>query len=136
LGCPGRERAPLGEKQKAEKELLGVILTDNSQQILSNHFEEIDDICDVYEEALNGVETGDRFTLPGTVVNIRQVKAKSSGQSMGIITIEYEGDTLEFATSPQSWRSHKFLWKERACGIFEVKKSDRGYNFESGSKLS
>jgi DNA polymerase-3 subunit alpha len=132
----GENERSLADKQKAEKELLGVILTDDSQQILSNHFEEIDGICDVYEEALNGVETGDRFTLPGTVVNIRQVKAKSSGQSMGIITIEYEGDTLEFATSPRSWRSHKFLWKERACGIFEVKKSDRGYNFESGSKLS
>jgi DNA polymerase-3 subunit alpha len=131
----GENERSLSEKQKAEKEYLGVILTDNSGQILANHQDEINEICDSYQTALNGVETGDKFNLPGAVVDIREVKSKASGKAMGIITIEYDGDTLEFATSPQSWRSHKFLWKERACGIFEVKKSDRGYNFESGSKL-
>jgi DNA polymerase-3 subunit alpha len=132
----GENERSLSEKQKAEKEYLGVILTDDSGQVLANHQDEIEEVCDSYHEALNGVESGDKFKLPGVVVDIRDVKSRASGKAMGIITIEYEGDTLEFATSPQSWKSHKFLWKERACGIFEVKKSDRGYNFESGSKIS
>lgn len=132
----GENDRSLSERQQAEKEFLGVILTDDSGQVLANHQDEIEEICDTYAEANNGAEPGDKFTLPGVVVDIRPVKSRASGKAMGIITIEYEGDTLEFATSPQSWKSHRFLWKDRACGIFEVKKSERGYNFESGSKLS
>lgn len=130
----GENDRSLPEKQRQEKELLGVILTDESAQILDNHREEFIDACDLYADALEG-EQG-KYQLPGVVVDIRQVKSRAKQQAMGIITIEYEGDTLEFATSPQSWKTHRFLWKERACGVFEVKKTERGYLFESGSKLS
>lgn len=130
----GENPRSLTEKQAAEKEFLGVILTDNSHQILANNQEAIVE-CDSYLEAEAG-EVGEQFTLPGVIVGIRNVKAKANGKAMGIIAIEYGGDTIEFATSPQSWKSHRFLWKDRACGIFTIKKSARGYNFELGSKLT
>ena len=131
----GENERSLTEKQKAEAEYIGVILTDDSPRILANNHDTIEEVCDSYTDAESG-EVGETFTLPGTVIGIRNVKAKSSGKAMGIIAIEYQGDTLEFATSPVTWKSHRFLWKDRACGIFEIKKSARGYNFESGSKLS
>ena len=131
----GENERSLTEKQKAEAEYIGVILTDDSPRILANNHDIIEEVCDSYTDAESG-EVGETFTLPGTVIGIRNVKAKSSGKAMGIIAIEYQGDTLEFATSPVTWKSHRFLWKDRACGIFEIKKSARGYNFESGSKLS
>jgi DNA polymerase III alpha subunit len=129
----GERDISLPEKQKMEKEFLGVILTDESSKVFEAHFEEISDTCDFYVDAEEG-EQGN-YTLPGVVVDIRPVKSRAKGQPMGIITIEYQGDTLEFATSPQSWKSHRFLWKERACGVFGIKKTERGYLFESGSKL-
>jgi DNA polymerase III subunit alpha len=129
----GERSVSLSEKQKMEKELLGVILTDESPQILANN-EDIIDECDDYVDAEEG-EPG-KYNLPGVVVNIRPVKSRASQKAMGIITIEYKGDTLEFATSPQSWKSHRFLWRDRVCGLFEIKKTERGYLFESGSKLT
>lgn len=131
----GENERSLADKQKAEAEYIGVILTDDSPRILANNHDTIEDVCDTYVDAESG-EVGETFTLPGTVIGIRNVKAKSSGKAMGIIAIEYQGDTIEFATSPVTWKSHRFLWKDRACGIFSIKKSARGYNFESGSKLS
>lgn len=128
----GQREVSLSEKQKMEKELLGVILTDESPQILANNEDYIVE-CDDYVDVIDG-EQG-KYTIPGVVIDIRQVKSRASQKPMGIITIEYKGDTLEFATSPQSWKSHRFLWRDRACGIFEVKKTGRGYLFESGSKL-
>ena len=130
----GENERSLTEKQNAEKEFLGVILTDESGQIIDNHRDEIEEICDDYADAEQG-EQG-IYHLPGVVVDIRKVKSRAQKKDMGIITIEFEGDTLEFATSPQSWKSHRFLWKDRACGIFAIKKTERGYLFESGSKLS
>lgn len=129
----GENERSLAEKQAREKELLGVILTDESPQILANNQELIDE-CDDYVDALKG-EPGRTYMLPGVVINIRPVKSRTSQRPMGIIQIEYKGDTLEFATSPPSWKSHRFLWRDRACGIFFLKKTERGYLFESGSKL-
>jgi DNA polymerase III alpha subunit len=130
----GARDIALSEKQKMEKELLGVILTDNSAQILASNQDTIEEL-DYYQDAL-AAETGEKYTLPGVVVHIKETKSKAAQKAMGIITIEYNGDTLEFATSPQSWKSHRFLWKERSVGAFTVKKSERGYNFEEGTKLT
>lgn len=130
----GENERSLAEKQKMEKELIGVILTDNSAETLANNYEVIQE-CDDYVEAEEG-EVGEQFTLPGVIIGIRNVTAKSNGRAMGIIAIEYQGDTIEFATSPQSWKSHRFLWKDRTCGVFTIKKSARGFNFENGSKLT
>jgi DNA polymerase-3 subunit alpha len=121
------------DKQKMEKELIGVILTDDSPQILANHHDELEE-CDDYVEAEDG-EQG-LYTLPGVIINIRETKSRASQQKMGIITIEYKGDTLEFATSPKSWKSHRFMWRDRACGVFTIKKTERGYLFENGSTLT
>jgi DNA polymerase-3 subunit alpha len=129
----GYRDVSLAEKQKMEKEFLGVILTDESPQILASYHDEIME-CDEYVDAEDGEEG--KYTLPGVIIDIRETKSRASQQKMGIITIEYGGDTLDFVTSPKSWKSHRFLWRDRACGLFEIKKTERGYLFENGSKLA
>ncbi len=130
----GERDVTMQVKQQFEKELLNVILTDDSYEILASNAETLDE-CNTYQEVYDG-EAGERFTVPGVVVNIKQVKSRASKQSMGIITIEYQGDTLEFATSPLSWKSHRFLWKDRVCAILTLTKTERGVVFEDGIKLT
>lgn len=132
----GERNVALSIKQKFEKDLLGCIISDNSHQILMNNEEEIAG-CDAYWEVDESIWDGEklRFTVPGVITHIKDVKSKKTQQPMGIITIEYEGDTIEFATSPQSWKTHRFLWKERATGIFTLNRTERGVTFEDGYLL-
>jgi DNA polymerase III alpha subunit len=83
-----------------------------------------------------------KFRLPGVVTHIKETKVKATGKRMGIVTIEFDGESIEFAVFPNAWKSYKFLFKERTPGIFVIrhslnKKTQKpGYNFEEGWKLS
>lgn len=129
------------QKQAYEKELLGVIISDDSPQILMNNYDKIAD-CDTYDEALAPWDGEERIhTLCGTITSLRETFTKKEGKAMGIVTIEYEGDELEFAVFPAQWKAYKFLWKERTPGIFTIrynlnKQDEPGYNFKEGEKLS
>lgn len=124
----------LPDAQKAEKELLGIILSDNSEQTFSNNMDLVDE-CDDFESFVAN-SSGSTARLPGVVVNIRPTKTRADGKDMGIVKIEYGEDTVEFAVFPQQWAKYRFLWRERTPGIFVLKKNERGINFESGMKLS
>jgi DNA polymerase-3 subunit alpha len=131
---------PMHEMQARELEMLSVILTDNTKQVFMNNVDAIDE-CDTYEEAKMPYDEDRKFKLPGVISNIRETKTKAAGKKMGIVTIEYEGDSLEFAVFPDAWRGSKFLWKERTPGIFIIKHSlsksgQAGYHFDNGWKLS
>jgi DNA polymerase III subunit alpha len=125
----------LQQRQQAEKDLLGVILTDNSEQVFKNNHDLLLE-CDSYEEVDLEYEEDMRYTIPGVIVDIRETKTRAKGDSMGIVQVEYEGDQVEFAVFPQQWKSYKFLFKERTPGIFTLRKTQRGLNFEEGRKLT
>jgi DNA polymerase-3 subunit alpha len=133
---------PMREMQEREKKTLSVILSDNTAEAFANAEEEIA-ACDLYAEAREPYPGHDvRFRLPGVVTHIKETKVKATGKKMGIVTIEYGGDTLEFAVFPDAWRSSKFLWVERTPGIFKIKHSmskktgRTGYHFEEGTRLT
>lgn len=125
-------RTSLPQKQKAEKDLLGVILTDDCLETFSENYDEIEQ-CDEYYEA-EQCEAGNYLTLPGAIASIVP-KTTKTGKKMGIVTIEFEGDGMEFAVFPQDWTAYRFLWKERTAGIFTLKCGSRGWSFDSGKKL-
>jgi DNA polymerase III alpha subunit len=123
----------LGDQQNLEKELLGVILTDNCDEILENNWEEVEK-CDSYPDF--DIAGNDQIMyLPGIVSNINPKTTRKSGDKMGLITIEYQGDQVEFVVFPREWKHYKFLWKERTPGIFALSKSDRGPRFENALRL-
>lgn len=124
------------EKQQYEKEFLEVILTDDSEQILMNNYEAVAE-CDEYSDAQipwDGEDTG--HVLCGIITNIKETKTKKDKKPMGIVTIEYSGDLVDFVVFPQQWKAYKFLFKERNVGIFGLRHTDRGINFEEGRLLS
>lgn len=126
----------LQEIQKYEQEYLDIILSDNSQEIFDNNQDLLSE-CDSYDTLDNMPENYDTVILPGIITHIRETQTrKAPHKKMGIVKIEYEGDELEFVVFPQHWKAYKFLWTERTPGIFILKKTDRGVNFEQGQKLS
>lgn len=130
----GREERTLAEIQATEKELLGIILTDNTEQAFENNSDLIEE-CDEYDDFLAATSEC-HARLPGTIVSIRPTKTRAAKKDMGIVKIEYGVNTVEFAVFPQQWAAYKFLWRERTPGIFRLKRGDKGINFEEGQKLS
>lgn len=123
----------LKELQAVEKELLGIIITDECEEILAENWESVEE-CDAYID-LEGDE-GVSVTVPGIVNSVNPKRTKKDNKPMGIVTIEYEGDQAEFVVFPQQWKSYKFLWTERTPAIFSLTKTDRGIRFENAVKLT
>jgi DNA polymerase III alpha subunit len=132
----------LSVRQKLEKELLGVILTDDSRLAFASNEDEMtswihgwhDETVDGFEE-LKYPEVGTSVRVPGVISQIEPKKTRKDGKSMGIVTIEYEGNEAEFAVFPQQWKKQRHLWRERQAGLFELKVTERGCHFEYGMKL-
>jgi DNA polymerase-3 subunit alpha len=137
------------QQQKMEQEYLGVILTDNSHEVLERNAEEIG-MCDSYDElVLPWSEVCDdedltylEYKVCGIVSNIEEKRAKKSGQAFGIVTVTSpEGEQIEFAAFSNKWKSHKFLFRPRTVGIFTLHHNPpnqwgESYTFEQGHKLT
>lgn len=135
-----RDDITLGVKQQGEKELLNVILTDNTAEAFANNADAISN-CDAYVDALAPWEEDRKHTVPGVVVKVKKTKTKEKQEDMGIVTIAYEGDTISFAVFPNKWSGTKFMWKERTPVIVTLNFRNNdvygpGYSYDSGKKLS
>jgi DNA polymerase III alpha subunit len=125
---------PLREVQQLEKSLLKVILTDNCEEILAYHSEQVAN-CNLYLD-LDTTDTGVKVDIPGIVASVSEKRTKRDGKAMGIVTVEYQGDEVEFVVFPREWKAYKFMWRERTPGIFSLMKTDRGIHFDKGVGLS
>jgi DNA polymerase-3 subunit alpha len=156
----------LKTKQKCELELLSVILTDNTEEILADHEEELEQ-CSSWDQAVMSWEdkeddpdqhidwtyedTGEEvpmakryrdYRLPGIITGVKPTKVRATGKAMGIITIEHGRHELSFACFSNKWPSNKFMFKPHNVGIFTIRQSaptDKrgdGYHFEAGRLLT
>lgn len=141
----------LTEQQQVEQELLGVIVTDNSAEVLDRNAEEIAH-CDTLEEVslpfaercllAEGLDvTSFENTVCGIVTNIQEKTSKRTGEKFGIVTIEMGDRSIEFGAYGSTWRSHKFLFRIRNVGIFTLQHSaptqyGESYKFVRGHKLA
>jgi DNA polymerase-3 subunit alpha len=123
----------LPEAQATEKELLGIILSDNTEEAFAEHADLVEQ-CNTYAD-LAAAEADCYTRLPGIITSVRKTKTKAAGNDMGIVSIEWGMDRVEFVVFPQQWQKYKWLWRERTPGIFKIKKTARGINFEDGIKL-
>lgn len=126
-----REDIPLRKKQDFEEEYLGLILSDDSEAILEEHSDLIEDMDDYshVEEFGSGI-------VPGVVSGIKPLKTKKDGKAMGVVTVEYQGQEIEFVVFSKDWKAYKFLWRKREVGVFSLESGDRGMKFNNGYRLS
>lgn len=143
--CP--DERTMTEQQTAEQELLGVILTDNTVEVLDRNAGEIAH-CDSFDELIepwaSKVEDEEmdfiEYQVCGIVTGVQEKRAKKSGNPFGIATIESEGRQVEFMVFGNKWKSHKFLFRIRTPGIFTLRHqppNDYGesYIFDRGKVL-
>jgi DNA polymerase III subunit alpha len=154
----------LRTKQRCELELLNVILTDDTEEILAQHEEAVDQ-CSSWDEAVMSWEEKESdpmqendwlyddgeeipmskryrdYRLPGIITGVKPTKVRATGKAMGIITIEYGRHELSFACFSNKWPNSKFMFKPHNVGIFTVRQSaptdkrGEGYHYESGHLL-
>lgn len=137
----------LTEQQDAEQEYLGVIVTDNRDEVLERNAEEIAG-CDQWSEVvrpfMDKTDNEDRnyfeYTVCGIVTSVSEKRSRKTGQPFGIVTIEMGNESLEMGVYGSKWRSHKFLMKIPTVGVFTLQHSaptDYGesYKFQSGHVL-
>jgi DNA polymerase III subunit alpha len=144
-GAWGTGGLPLKEIQGLEKELLGVVLSDDTDNIIARNLDRIEGCDDwealltpwakkVEEEAPNAFY----YKVCGIVSDIKKTQVRATGAPMGIITMEYEGKEVTFAVFSHKWATDRFLFKPRNVGIFRLRHSgpseqrDEGYSFEEG----
>lgn len=126
------EHKSMRDLQIVESELLGVIVTDDCEEILEQHYEEVEE-CDSYLD----LETeGVSVRIPGIVNSIVPRRTKKDNKAMGVVTIEYQGEQAEFVVFPREWKGYRFLWNERTPAIFKLTKTERGVRFEDAIKLT
>jgi DNA polymerase-3 subunit alpha len=131
VGGFGGAELSMKELQEVEKEILGVIITDDCEEVLQQHWEEVEQ-CDSYKDLeVEGVSAH----IPGIVCNVVPKRTRKDNKAMGIVTIEYEGEQVEFVVFPREWKSYRFLWSERIPAIFSLTRTDRGVRFEDAIKL-
>jgi len=123
----------LSEKQKLERQMLGVILTDETNQVFAINQDMVDE-CDEYVDLEYG-EDGIIVKLPGVVSSCVERYTKKDGKAMGIVNIEYQGEAVEFVVFPKDWDAYKFVWKEMTPGIFSLTKTEKGVKFNDATVL-
>ena len=123
----------LPERQKLERQLLGVIITDETSEIFAINRDIIEE-CDPYSD-FEYAEESLTLRVPGIVATIDEKRTKRDGSAMGIVNIEYEGDAVEFVVFPKDWANYKFLWKEMTPAIFSLTKTSKGVKFNDAEIL-
>jgi DNA polymerase-3 subunit alpha len=119
----------LSERQKLERQMLGVIVTDETDEIFAMHYDMISE-CDSYADLEYG-EDGTTILVPGVVTECLEKLTKRDSSKMGIVTIEYQGDAIQFVVFPKDWSAYQFAWKEMMTGIFSLTKTQKGVKFNN-----
>lgn len=115
---------------EVEEELLGVALSDNSDEILDQYRDMIDAQCVDFETILNRDQLPpDRthFKVAGIVTNVRETKTKK-GAPMAWVTIQNGGLTLDMTVWQEGLERFRFALNKRTAAIFTIVANERGCN--------
>lgn len=119
------------ERRVFEKELLGIVLTNDAPKILDKYADIIAKECSDYV-ALRS-ENGTHL-VAGEIKSIRSLKTKK-GQDMAFVTLEYGDQTLEFAVFEQQLYAYSDIMEECVPVLAYVKTTNRGINLVNLEEL-
>lgn len=115
---------------QVEEELLGVALSDNSDEILAQYSDMIEAECVDFETVLNrhqGDPNRTAFKVAGVIVGIRETKTKK-GSPMAWVTIQNQGLTMDMTVWQEELQRLRFALTTRTAGIFTLSANERGIN--------
>lgn len=115
---------------EVEEELLGVALSDNSDEILAQYSDMIEAQCVDFETVLerhNVAPNQKMFKVAGVIVGVRETKTKK-GTPMAWVTIQNQGLTLDLTVWQEELQRLRFALNRRTAGIFTLAANERGVN--------
>lgn len=119
------------ERREFEKELLGIILTNDAPKVLDKYKEVIQQECVI---DFGELKTPGNYIVAGEIKSIRELKTKK-GQDMAFVTLEYGDQTLEFAVFEQHLLAFSDILQECTPVIASVKSTNRGVNLTNLEEL-
>lgn len=120
------------ERREFEKELLGIILTNDAPKILDKYKEVIEEECADYSELRS---SNGKYLIAGEVKSVRKTKTKK-GQDMAWLTMEYGDQTVEFAAFEQQLMAFSDIMEECTPVLAMLKTTNRGVNLVSMEELT
>jgi DNA polymerase-3 subunit alpha len=119
------------ERREFEKELLGIILTNDAPKVLDKYKDVIEQECVV---DFGQLKTPGSYIVAGEIKSIRELKTKK-GQDMAFVTLEYGDQTLEFAVFEQHLLAFSGIMQECTPVIASLKSTNRGVNLTNLEEL-
>jgi DNA polymerase-3 subunit alpha len=120
------------ERRMFEKELLGIILTNEAPKILDKYKDVIQQECVTDFSELKKAGT---YIVAGEIKSIRSLKTKK-GQDMAFINLEYGDQTIEFAVFEQHTLGFSDIIQECTPVIANIKVNNRGASLVNLEELS
>ncbi len=115
---------------EVEENLLGIALSDNSDEILNQYSDMIEAQCVDFETVLERHTVAPNqklFKVAGVIVGVRETKTKK-GTAMAWLTIQNQGLTLDMTVWQEELHRLRFALKTRTAGIFTIAANERGIN--------
>lgn len=119
------------ERREFEKELLGIILTNDAPKILDKYKDAIDEECVSYLE----LRDNGTHLVAGEIKSVRVTKTKK-GQDMAWVTMEYGDQTTEFAAFEQQLGAFSGIIQECTPVLASLKVTNRGINLVNLEELT
>lgn len=119
------------ERREFEKELLGIILTNDAPKILDKYKDAIDEECVPY----SNLRDNGTHIVAGEIKSVRVVKTKK-GQDMAWVTMEYGDQTTEFAAFEQQLGAFSGILQECTPVLACLKVTNRGINLVNLEELT
>lgn len=119
------------ERRVLEKELLGIILTNDAPKILDKYADTIAQQCTDYSD-LNQNGT---YIIAGEIKSVRSIKTKS-GQDMAFVSLEYGDQTTEFAVFERQIQAYSDILEECVPVLANIKVTNRGTNLINLEELA
>lgn len=120
------------ERRVFEKELLGIILTNDAPKILDKYKEAIEEECSDYSDLRS---SNGQHVIAGEIKSVRKTKTKK-GQDMAWITMEYGDQTVEFAAFEQQLGAFSGIMEECTPVLAILKATNRGINLVNMEELT
>lgn len=119
------------EKRKQEKELLGVVISNDAPLIIEKHRAKIEASCDPFDEvkAFEG-----EHIIAGIISKVERKKTRNNTTYLRL-TIQYDGDSIGLSVFGNKVEKFEHVIAELVPVIAEVKTTSRGINLERIKEL-
>ncbi|MFC1653475.1 DNA polymerase III subunit alpha [Patescibacteria group bacterium] len=120
---PEMDEIPDSEMLAAEKELLGLYLTDHP---LAHSMKDVSDATDSKISQLDPIiHTNQKTTIGGMIASVRKIFTKKNNSEMAFVSLEDDTGSIDLVVFPKTYEKTKRFWMEEKIVIVKGKLDER-----------